>query len=54
MRVEKWKSSEGRTEIHYFREKDDEYLFGYNPLLIDEGLLQDLIKWADTVSEWHD
>lgn len=35
-RVEKWTSSEGRTEIHYFRLSDDEYLFGYNPLLIRE------------------
>lgn len=46
-RIERWESSEGRTEIHYFRTKDDEYLFGYNPLLIDEKLLSSLIEWAE-------
>jgi len=51
MRVEKWESSEGRTEIHYFRTKDDEYLFGYNPLIIPEDLLQKLKDWTELVDE---
>lgn len=46
-KTEHWKSSEGRTEIHYFRD-DDEYLFGYNPQLIPEELLKELIKWANS------
>jgi len=49
-RTEVWKSTEGRTEVHYFRTKDDEYLFGYNPDLIPEDLLFDLKEWADAVS----
>ena len=35
-RVEKWTSTEGRTEIHYFDRDTDEYLFGYNPLLFPD------------------
>jgi hypothetical protein len=46
-RIEEWKSSEGRTEIHYFRAKDDEYLFGYNPLITPTELLDQLRLWAD-------
>jgi hypothetical protein len=45
-RIEEWTSSEGRTEIHYFRAEDDEYLFGYNPLIIPEHLLHALQTWA--------
>lgn len=45
MKVEKWSSSEGRTEVHYFRD-DDEYLFGYNPLLLPPELLEELITWS--------
>lgn len=48
-RIEHWQSSQGRTEVHYFRAEDDEYLFGYNPQLIKPELLQTLIEWADTV-----
>ena len=46
-RIEHWTSSEGRMEAHYFREKDDEYLFGYNPLIMPEELLNQLIDWAE-------
>jgi hypothetical protein len=46
-RIEKWTSTEGRTEIHYFRAEDDEYLFGYNPLLLPEELLFELKEWAN-------
>jgi len=49
MRIEKWESSEGRTEIHYFRTKDDEYLFGYNPLIMPKELLTELENWANEV-----
>ena len=48
-RIEEWTSSEGRTEIHYFRAEDDEYLFGYNPLIIPEHLLHALQTWADEI-----
>lgn len=47
-RIEKWTSTEGRTEIHYFRTKDDEYLFGYNPILIPKELLDSLIAWSES------
>ncbi len=47
MKIEKWTSTEGRTEIHYFRSKDDEYLFGYNPLIMPIELLDELRRWAD-------
>jgi hypothetical protein len=50
MRVEEWRSTEGRTEVHFFREKDDEYLFGYNPLLMPEELVDYLKKWGRTRS----
>ena len=49
MRIEEWKSSEGRTEIHYFRAEDDEYLFGYNPLIMPTNLLRDLLDWANAI-----
>ncbi len=45
-KIEKWTSSEGRTEIHYFDATNDEYLFGYNPLIMPEDLLDDLRRWA--------
>lgn len=48
MRVEHWHSSEGRTETHFFREKDDEYLFGYNPLITPDDLVEKLKEWAET------
>ena len=47
-KIEKWTSSEGRTEIHYFRAKDDEYLFGYNPLIMPVDVLDNLLIWART------
>lgn len=50
MRIENWTSSEGRTEIHYFRTSDDEYLFGYNPQLCPPELLEKLKQWAEAVS----
>lgn len=50
MRIENWKSSEGRTEVHYFRTSDDEYLFGYNPQIIPQELLDKLVEWAEKVS----
>jgi len=50
MRIENWHSSEGRTEVHYFRTDDDEYLFGYNPKLIPPELLTKLKLWAKEVS----
>jgi len=46
-RIEEWKSSEGRTEVHYFRLKDDEYLFGYNPTLMSVEFAEALKEWAD-------
>lgn len=46
--IEKWTSSEGRTEIHYFTE-DDEYLFGYNPLIMPDDVLNNLKKWIEDV-----
>lgn len=49
-RIENWKSSEGRTEVHYFRTSDDEYLFGYNPLIMPEELLQQLKDWSEDVA----
>ena len=48
-RIEEWKSSEGRTEIHYFRAEDDEYLFGFNPLLMSPELVDALKTWANEV-----
>jgi hypothetical protein len=45
-RIETWHSNEGRTEIHYFRASDDEYLFGYNPLITPPELLEKLQEWA--------
>jgi hypothetical protein len=49
MRIEKWESSEGRTEVHFFRTRDDEYLFGCNPLLIPQELLFALEAWANEI-----
>jgi hypothetical protein len=46
MKTERWDSTQGRTEIHYFRD-DDEYLFGYNPLIMPEELLEKLIQWSE-------
>lgn len=50
-RIENWKSSEGRTEIHYFRTKDDEYLFGFNPLITPPHLMVPLFDWAEKYCE---
>ena len=47
-RIEEWTSSEGRTEIHYFRAEDDEYLFGYNPLIMPRDLFNALLDWANS------
>lgn len=41
---EKWTSTEGRTEIHYFRVSDDEYLFGYNPLLFPDFPIKEFLE----------
>lgn len=43
--TEVWKSDHARTEIHYFRD-DDEYLFGYNPIIMPPELLEKLIEWS--------
>ena len=48
-KIEEWKISEGRTEIHYSRAEDDEYLFGYNPLIMPTNLLRDLLDWANEI-----
>lgn len=47
-RIEKWTSTEGRTEVHYFRAEDDEYLFGYNPLILPADIMADLVDWANS------
>jgi hypothetical protein len=49
MRIEKWKSSEGRAELHYFRAEDGEYLFGYNPQLVPEELLESVLKYINEI-----
>lgn len=41
--TEKWTSTEGRTEIHYFRKQDDEYLFGYNPLIMPAEIAEEIL-----------
>lgn len=46
-RIENWTSSEGRTETHYFRLKDDEYLFGINPQIVSIEFHEALKEWAD-------
>lgn len=47
-RIETWNSSEGRTEVHYFNAVTDEYLFGYNPLIIPDYLMEALKVWVST------
>jgi hypothetical protein len=44
--TEVWSSDHARTEIHYFTD-EDEYLFGYNPLILPEELLDKLKFWAE-------
>jgi len=44
LRVERWHSSEGRTEIHFFLPGTQTYVFGFNPELIDERLIVPLIE----------
>jgi hypothetical protein len=39
--IEEWNSTQGRSEVHYFRD-DDEYLFGYNPLLLNQEQIDTL------------
>lgn len=49
VRIEHWQSSEGRTEVHFFRTSDDEYLFGYNPQLLPSDMRDELLRWADSI-----
>lgn len=44
LRVEKWKSSENRQEIHYFIEGTQVYVVGFNPDLVPEDVIIRALK----------
>jgi len=48
--VEKWESTQGRAEIHYFKDDVEEYLFGYNPQLIPDSLFEPILTYIKTIS----
>jgi hypothetical protein len=43
--LEKWTSTEGRTETHWFDDNSDEYLFGYNEEVIPRELVEPIFQW---------
>lgn len=44
LRVERWKSSESREEVHYFIEGTQTYVMGYNPSQIPEDVVIRALK----------
>lgn len=44
LRVEKWKSSENREEVHYFIEGTQTYVMGFNPALVPEDVVIRALK----------
>jgi hypothetical protein len=42
LRIERWKSSENREEIHFFIEGTQTYVFGFNPKLLNKAMV---MKW---------
>lgn len=42
--IEKWKSNQ-KNEIHYFkRDKQETYIFGYNPKFVSKEKLKKILK----------
>ncbi len=49
--VEKWESTQGRAEVHYFKDDAEEYLFGYNPQLIPDALFEPVLIYIKTMND---
>ena len=41
---ERWLSSDNQTEIHYFIKGTDVYVFGYNPDLLNEDIVNRILE----------
>jgi len=46
VRIERWKSSEQNEEIHFFVKGTQIYLAGFNPQLIPEEKIREILKEA--------
>lgn len=47
MKIEEWNCSNNEQERHYFKDNDQEYLFGYNPALIPNEVIIPVIKYLE-------